>query len=119
MSLTTLIIAGLITSGEILYILHDMNREWFLTALGYKAYVDLVCGIGMTIYFAMSGTISGVVLAAIAGATLSLSLYCSKKIFGYRKYVGNGEWKTYEADWKLHLVAEKYGFGSKKAIANV
>lgn len=86
MGLTTLMLAGIITATQLLYITRDINEKLFRTVLGYKAWFDLVCGIGMTVYFALSGTISGVILAAIAGAMLSLCLYVSKLIFGYRKF---------------------------------
>ena len=86
MGLTTLMLAGVITATQMLYITRDINEKLFLTVLGYKAWFDLVCGIGMTVYFALSGTISGVILAAIAGAMLSFCLYASKVIFGYRKF---------------------------------
>ena len=100
MSLATLVLVGFITAAEFFYILRSLNEDMFLTALGYKAYVDAVFGLGTTVYFALSGTISGVVIAAFAGLMFSLCLYITAKLFGCRKRV-NGKWVRYEPEWNI------------------
>ena len=100
MSLATLLLVGFITAAEFFYILRCLNEDVFLTALGYKAYVDAVFGLGTTLYFALSGTISGVIIAAFAGLMFSVCLYITAKLFGSRKRV-NGVWVCYEPEWNL------------------
>lgn len=106
MSLGTLLLVGFITAAEFFYILRSMNENLFLTALGYKAYVDAIFGLGTTAYFAVSGTISGIVIAAFAGIMFSLCLYLTEKFFGSRKRV-NGTWITYQPKWSISDIFNK------------
>ena len=107
MSMTTLLIVGFLTAAEFMYILRSLNETLFLTALGYKAWVDLVFGLGTTVYFATTGTISGIVIAAFAGIMFSLCLYCTAKLFGTRKRI-KGQWVITQPEWSLSSMKEKF-----------
>jgi hypothetical protein len=103
MSLGTLLLVGFITAAEFFYILRSMNENLFLTALGYKAYVDAIFGLSTTAYFALSGTISGIVIAAFAGIMFSLCLYLTEKFFGSRKRI-NGSWVISPPKWTIQSI---------------
>lgn len=118
MSLATLVLVGFITAAEFFYILRCLDEDIFLTALGYKAYVDAVFGLGTTIYFAISGTISGVVIAAFAGLMFSICLYITAKLFGSRKRV-KGEWVRYDPEWDLKAIFAKVTSQFTGATTNV
>jgi hypothetical protein len=100
MSLSTLLLVGIITAVEFFYILYSMDKKLFLTALGYKAYLDAFFGFGITAYMALTGTISGIIISAFSGVMFSLCLFVTAKLFGYRKKV-KGKWQTFEPEWKL------------------
>lgn len=85
MGLGTLIVVSCLSAAELIYILYSFNPDALKTALGYKVYIDLVYGLGITAYMAMSGTISGVVIAAISGACMTASLTLMAAIYGYYK----------------------------------
>lgn len=75
---------SVLTAVEVLFILS--SSEHALKAfLGYKLYVDLIYGVGLTLYMGLSGTISGVIIAAFSGFFMTLTLLLASKIIGYRK----------------------------------
>lgn len=106
MSVGILLLVGIITAFEFFYILYSMNEDLFLTVLGYKAYIDAIFGFGITAYMAISGTISGVIIAAFSGLMFSLALYITYKFFGCRKRV-NGKWLRYDPSWTWSTIKEK------------
>ena len=106
MSMTTLIVVGFLTAAEFMYILKSLNETVFLTVLGYKAWADLIFGFGTTVYFATTGTISGVVIAAFAGIMFSLCLHCTAKLFGTRRRV-KGKWVVSPPAWSIAKLKEK------------
>ena len=75
---------SVLTAVEVLFILS--SSEHALKAfLGYKLYVELIYGVGLTLYMGLSGTISGVIIAAFSGFFMTLTLLLASKIIGYRK----------------------------------
>ena len=75
---------SVLTAVEVLFILS--SSEHALKAfLGYKLYVDLIYGVGLTLYMGLSGTISGVIIAAFSGFFMTMTLLLASKIIGYRK----------------------------------
>ncbi len=100
MSLGVLLLIGVITAAEFFYILYSMSENLFLTALGYKAYLDAVFGLGITAYMAVTGTISGVIIAAFSGLMFSICMYITAKLFGSRRRV-NGVWVRFDPEWNL------------------
>ena len=104
MSTSMLLLVSILTAFEILYIIHSWDKHWLQTALGYKIWLDLFFSLGTTVYFALSGTISGVIIAAFSGFIFSMSLLVAAKVLGYRKRIEvNGEkiWVQYEPKWIL------------------
>ena len=84
MGTTTLIVVSVLTAVEVLFILS--SSEHALKAfLGYKLYVDLIYGVGLTLYMGLSGTISGVIIAAFSGFFMTATLLLASKMIGYRK----------------------------------
>lgn len=84
MSTSILVMVSVLTAVEVLFILS--SSEHALKAfLGYKLYVDLIYGVGLTLYMGLSGTISGVIIAAFSGFFMTLTLLLASKIIGYRK----------------------------------
>ena len=84
MSTSILVMVSVLTAVEVLFILS--SSEHALKAfLGYKLYVDLIYGVGLTLYMGLSGTISGVIIAAFSGFFMTLTLLFASKIIGYRK----------------------------------
>ena len=84
MSTSILIVVSVLTAVEVLFILS--SSEHALKAfLGYKLYVDLIYGVGLTLYMGLSGTISGVIIAAFSGFFMTMTLLLASKIIGYRK----------------------------------
>ena len=84
MSTSILVMVSVLTAVEVLFILS--SSEHALKAfLGYKLYVDLIYGVGLTLYMGLSGTISGVIIAAFSGFFMTLILLLASKIIGYRK----------------------------------
>lgn len=84
MSTSILVMVSVLTAVEVLFILS--SSEHALKAfLGYKLYVDLIYGVGLTLYMGLSGTISGVIIAAFSGFFMTMTLLLASKIIGYRK----------------------------------
>ena len=84
MSTSILVMVSVLTAVEVLFILS--SSEHALKAfLGYKLYVDLIYGVGLTLYMGLSGTISGVIIAAVSGFFMTMTLLLASKIIGYRK----------------------------------
>ena len=84
MSTSILVMVSVLTAVEVLFILS--SSEHALKAfLGYKLYVDLIYGVGLTLYMGLYGTISGVIIAAFSGFFMTLTLLLASKIIGYRK----------------------------------
>lgn len=101
MSFLTMFVVGAISAFEFFYILYSFDRTIFLTVLGYKVYIDAIFGFGITAYMALSGTISGIVIAAISGLIFTGVLYVTHKLFGDRK------WNSKEKKWVINNPAWK------------
>lgn len=99
MGVGTLVVCSVLTCAEVFFILHSLDKHWLKAVLGYKVYLDIVFGLGTTLYFALSGTISGVIMAAISGAVFSFSLVFMQKLIGYRK-LQNENGKRVWVDYK-------------------
>ena len=116
MSLLTMFVVGAISAFEFFYILYSFNKTVFLTVLGYKVYVDAIFGFGITAYMALSGTISGIVIAAMSGLIFTGVLYVTHKLFGDRKWnskekkwvINNPEWKVEDIKAKAKSLLSKF-----------
>ena len=94
MSTFTLVICSFLTTAEIFFILYSLNPHWLKVALGYSWVLDLTLGVGISLIMLSTGSVSGLIMSAISGAVLSLSLITMKKLIGYRK-LENGIWYQY------------------------
>ena len=116
MSLLTMFVVGAISAFEFFYILYSFDKAVFLTVLGYKVYVDAIFGFGITAYMALSGTISGIVIAAMSGLIFTGVLYVTHKLFGDRKWnskekkwvINNPEWKVEDIKAKAKSLLSKF-----------
>lgn len=116
MSLLTMFVVGAISAFEFFYILYSFDKTIFLTVLGYKVYVDAIFGFGITAYMALSGTISGIVIAAMSGLIFTGVLYVTHKLFGDRKWnskekkwvINNPEWKVEDIKAKAKSLLSKF-----------
>ena len=120
MGIGTLAFCSVLTCAEIFFILHSLDKHWLKAVLGYKVYLDVVFSLGTTIYFALSGTISGVVMAAISGAIFSLSLIVMQKVVGYRKRETVGDerkWVEYSPTITLKSIKNKAIVLKDKSLA--
>lgn len=86
MGILTLVICSFLTTAEIFFILYSLNIHWLKVALGYSWVLDLTLGVGMSIIMLSTGSLGGLIMSAISGAVLSVSLLSMKKLIGYRKY---------------------------------
>lgn len=85
MGVTTLVVVSIISAAEVLFILNSVSSHALKMTLGQKVWIDVVYGMGMTIYMGLSGTISGVIIAAFSGFIMTLSLATAAGIVGTRK----------------------------------
>lgn len=98
MSSFTLVVCSFLTTAEIFFILYSLDPHWLKVALGYSWVLDLTLGVGMSLVMLSSGSLGGLIMSAISGAVLSLSLITMKKVIGYRKYEminGQRRWVEY------------------------
>lgn len=108
MSFLTMFVVGAISAFEFFYILYSFDKAVFLTVLGYKVYIDAIFGFGITTYMALSGTISGVVIASISGLIFTGVLYVTHKVFGDRKWNSKEKkWVVTEPEWKIEDIKAK------------
>ena len=85
MSMSVLMVVSVISALEILFILWSFNRHALKVFLGYKVYIDLLYGVGLSMYMMTTGTISGLIVAAFGGFFMTLTLTTAAAFFGYRK----------------------------------
>lgn len=97
MNVFLLVTCSFLTVAEVFFILYSINPHWLKVALGYSWVLDLTLGVGVSIMMLSTGSVSGLVMSAITGFCLSLSLITMKKLIGYRKFkTVNGEKKWVE-----------------------
>lgn len=85
MGLWTLVVVSALSAAEVLFILNSISDHALKVTLGHKVWIDVIYGLGMTVYMGLSGTISGVVIAAFSGAMMTLSLAVAAALIGTRK----------------------------------
>lgn len=85
MSMTILVTVSVISALEILFILWSFNKHALKVFLGYKVIIDLLYGVGLSVYMMTTGTISGLIIAAFGGFFMTLVLSSAAAIFGYRR----------------------------------
>lgn len=85
MSIWTLVVVSALSAAEVLFILNSISDHALKVTLGHKVWIDVIYGLGMTVYMGLSGTISGVVIAAFSGAMMTLSLAVAAALIGTRK----------------------------------
>jgi hypothetical protein len=85
MTITVIVVASLFTAFEFLSIIGKMSPSLLRKVLGYEWIVDLVMSFGLMLYFGMTGSITGMIVAAITGFIFSVALYSAKHMIGYSK----------------------------------
>lgn len=91
-------IVGALGAFEIINLLRQAGDKAFKTVLGYVWIPEIILSIGLPALAALTGTISGVVIAAVSGFMITMTLMVCKKVIGTRKRVknpitGKKEWK--------------------------
>lgn len=122
-SITIIAISAVFTAFSFLVILGKMSTSLLKKVLGYEYLLDLVMSFGMMIYFGLTGSIIGMIVAAITGFIFSVALYSAKHIVGYQKLERvnrswfKWHWVEYDADWNAKSAG---GFFSRfvKSIGN-
>lgn len=84
--MTTLIITGILTALGFWIILLKLNIR---KVLNFEIGIDVMFTVGMVMFLA--GTFSGIMTGVIAGITLSILLYLSKKIWGVQRLLKEKE----------------------------
>lgn len=85
MSMSVLMVVSVISALEVLFILWSFNKHALKVFLGYKVYIDLLYGVGLSVYMMTTGTISGLIIAAFGGFFMTLTLATAAAFFGYRR----------------------------------
>lgn len=84
------LIMGLITTAMFVIVLARIDIRKFI---GYPILLDML---GHTLFVTLyMGTLTGMVCAAIAGLTLSASIYILRKSLGYKRYKLKHGWIYY------------------------
>lgn len=91
-------IVGALGAFEIINLLRQAGDKAFKTVLGYVWIPEIILSIGLPALAATTGTISGVVIAAVAGFMITMTLMVCKKVVGTRKRVKNPT--TGKKEWK-------------------
>ena len=84
-----IVVVGALGCFEIINLLRQAGNKTFKTILGYAFIPEIILSIGLPALAALTGTISGVVIAAVAGFMITMTLMVCKKVVGTRKYVKN------------------------------
>ena len=84
-----IVVVGALGAFEIINLLRQCGNKTFKTLLGYVYIPEIILSIGLPALAALTGTISGVVIAAVAGFMITMTLMVCKKVVGTRKYVKN------------------------------
>lgn len=85
MGIWTLVVVSALSAAEVLFILNSISNHALKVTLGYKVWIDILYGGALTLYMGMSGTISGVIIAAFSGTIMTLSLAVAAALIGTRK----------------------------------
>ena len=90
-------VVGALGAFEIINLLRQAGDKAFKTVLGYAFIPEIILSIGLPALAACTGTISGVVIAAVSGFMITMTLMVCKKVIGTRKYkknevTGKREW---------------------------
>lgn len=91
-------VVGALGAFEIINLLRQAGDKAFKTVLGYVWIPEIILSIGLPALAATTGTISGVVIAAVAGFMITMTLMVCKKVVGTRKRVKNPT--TGKKEWK-------------------
>lgn len=79
------IVAGVASAIGILFLLFKLDIR---KVLAFDIFVDIGASVLLIVMFA--GTFAGMMAAVIAGAIISIALYCMKKLMGCKKPQRNG-----------------------------
>ena len=85
MGIWSLVVCSILTTAELFFIIYSLNPHWLKVALGYSWVLDLTLGVGVSLVMLSTGSVSGLIMSAISGFVLSISLISLKKTIGYRK----------------------------------
>lgn len=107
MGTTMLVACSVITAAQAMYIFHSFGSHYLKVAFGYKAVVDVVMSLGLTIFFATTGAFSAMLMSSITGLCLSTILYVGRKTYGYRKYE-NKQWVEYNPEWDVSTTVNSF-----------
>lgn len=99
MGMTTIVFVSAISALEVIIILRACNKHWLKVFLGHKTYVDIVYGLGFTIWAVLQGSVSAFVIASISGFIMTLVLSFFAGLYGTRRKVkqpdGTKVWVEY------------------------
>ena len=84
-------VVGLLGAFEVVNLLR-VNKTLFKTILGYSWIPEIILSIGLPALMATTGAVSGVVIAAVSGFFITLTLEVCKKVIGTRKYKRKQGW---------------------------
>lgn len=117
--MTLIVITACLTTYELLAILYKFSPNFLKSALGYEVWLDIFFGGVVTIAAAMTGSMTALVISVVSGFFISITLACSKKFLGYRRYeknpaTGKREWVDYPAEWNAESVGQGIYFVAQK-----
>lgn len=94
-SVTTVVLIGLLAAAAKIIFLAKIGA--FRRVLAFDAVLDLV--VGSVFGFLFYGTLTGMVIAAIATLFFSAFCYCWKQFFGYERFTLTG-YQSVPARWR-------------------
>lgn len=116
--LSMILFGSFITAVGVLSIIAKASPRALKTILGYECWVDLTMSILISIYVGFSGTISGMVIGALTGVFIGMTLFIGARAIGYIRYEKNAEGKFVAVEhppvWTPELFKNKWSnFASK------
>jgi len=120
-----MIFSGIVTAIGLVAITAKFSKTFLQKLLGYDWAVDLIVTLGLPIVF--MGTYSGMMTAVITGLFVSLILWITKNVIGYKKYElikdeddeSHREWKSYDGAWTIKSIAHSMSQTIKSDMSSV
>ena len=84
-------VVGLLGAFEVVNLLR-LNNKLFKTILGYSWIPEIILSVGLPALAATTSAISGIIIAAVTGFFITLTLEVCKKVVGTRKYKRKQGW---------------------------
>lgn len=113
-----MILHGLLTAAAIITIAAKFSPEFLKTMLGYQWLVDVLMHGGIMLWAATTGTFSGMIVGAITGLCISLSLSLLRRVWGFKTYdFKTREWNVQGPVWTIKsIVASTHKFFTETII---